>query len=343
VADCAENHPCADMSVQLPADQICPAFATEGKLSASTAGYSADALRKLARTDSRCRIGHSGAMFGPLVAGDANVLRNLVGVTDPAAVQALAQGKVLVQDARYVKNGRATISVEIMSDAGDGSAAPVTRKITVPAFALDDPVDSLIGLMSPETARGLGLTLTPAGSVWLPSQSTTSAQQQRADAAVSALAPGSVQVERGYQATDSAIAIGLAVAAAVVAVAAAGITTGLASADSQADLATLAAVGAAPRIRRSLSGFQCAVIAAMGALLGAVAGLVPAAALWWSQTPGEQSSYDAVTGMIQLWQHGPLVVPWPSMALIVLGLPLLAWLLAAGLTRSRVVLTRRTG
>jgi putative ABC transport system permease protein len=153
-----------------------------------------------------------------------------------------------------------------------------------------------------------------------------------------------VQVERGYQATDSAIAIGLAVAAMAVAVAAAGITTGLASADSQADLATLAAVGAAPRIRRSLSGFQCAVIAAMGALLGAAAGLVPAAALWWSsQSSGEQSSYDATTGTIQLWQHGPLVVPWASVALVVLGLPLLAWLLAAGFTRSRVVLTRRAG
>ena len=342
-ADCAGDHPCAEMSVQLPADQLCPAFTTDGKLSTSAAGYSTDALRKLARTDARCRIGHAGAMFDPLVAGDAQVLRNLVGVTDPAAVQALAQGKVLVQDDRFVKDGRATVSVEIMSDTGNGSAAPVTRRISVPAFALDDPTDSVTGLMSPETARGLGFTLTPVGSVWLPGQATTSAQQQRADAAVSALAPGSVQVERGFQETGSAIAVGLAVAAVVVAVAAAGITTGLASADSQADLATLAAVGAAPRIRRSLSGFQCAVIAAMGALLGAVAGLVPAAALWWSQSPGGQSSYDATTGMIQLWQHGPLVLPWASMALVVLGLPLLAWLLAAGFTRSRVVLTRRTG
>lgn len=343
-ADCAEDHPCADMSVQLPADQVCPPFATDGNLSAATTGYSTVALRKLARTDPRCRIGHAGAMFDSLVAGDAHVLRNLVGVTDPAAVQALAQGKVLVQDARFVRNGRATISVEIRSDTGNGSAAPVTRELTVPAFALDDPTDPVTGLMSPETARGLGLTLTAAGSVWLPGHETTSAQQQRADAAVSALAPGSVQVERGYQATDSAIAIGLAVAAMAVAVAAAGITTGLASADSQADLATLAAVGAAPRIRRSLSGFQCAVIAAMGALLGAAAGLVPAAALWWSsQSSGEQSSYDATTGTIQLWQHGPLVVPWASVALVVLGLPLLAWLLAAGFTRSRVVLTRRAG
>ena len=130
----------------------------------------------------------------------------------------------------------------------------------------------------------------------------------------------------------------------MVAVAAAGIATGLAAADSQADLATLAAVGAAPRIRRTLSGFQCAVIALMGAILGAAAGLVPAAALWGVHSGSTGMQYTASDGIVSLSPPGaPLDVPWSTMALVVVGLPLMAWLLAAGLTRSRVTLTRRSG
>lgn len=52
----------------------------------------------------------------------------------------------------------------------------------------------------------------------------------------------------------------------------AGQTRGLA-ADGRADLSTLAAVGASPRVRRALSMSQSAVIAGIGSLLGAAAGL----------------------------------------------------------------------
>ncbi|WP_042405303.1 FtsX-like permease family protein [Streptacidiphilus carbonis] len=341
-AGCVGDQPCADLSVELPADQICPAFSADGS---PRPGYqNADAIRRLARTDARCRTDRGGfSEFGTLVAGDATVLRNLAGVTDPAAVRALEQGKLLVQDARYIKDGRATISVGITGNGKGGTSATVTRKLSVPAFALSKPAGQVTGLMSPATARSIGLGTSPAGSIWLPGRSTGSAEKQRAQAAVTAIGLGSVQVERGYQGSHGAIAIGLAIAAAVVAIAAAGITTGLASADSQADLATLAAVGAAPRIRRTLSGFQCAVIAAMGALLGAAAGLVPAAGLWWSQASEGMPWFDPASGMVDLSERGPLTMPWSSMAVIVLGLPVLAWLLAAGFTRSRVVLSRRTG
>ncbi|MBC3842633.1 hypothetical protein GXW82_28025 [Streptacidiphilus sp. 4-A2] len=150
-------------------------------------------------------------------------------------------------------------------------------------------------------------------------------------------------MERGYQSTNSAITIGLAVIASVVAIGAAAIATGLAAADSQSDLATLAAVGAAPGIRRRLSGFQCMVIAAMGAVLGTGAGIVPAWALWRYRGQGTGLGESYIAGVIyRLPVPVPgLVLPWGTLALLVLGLPLLAWLLAAGCTRSRVLLTRR--
>ena len=63
-------------------------------------------------------------MFDPLVAGDAQVLRNLVGVTDPAAVQALAQGKVLVQDAAlYIGGEVKDVVITVPAYFGDNERA----------------------------------------------------------------------------------------------------------------------------------------------------------------------------------------------------------------------------
>ena len=346
-ADCVGNHPCSFASITLPKDQVCPAYATDAE-GAPLRTWSTSEIKALSRTDPRCRIEHGAAeRYGngySLTAGDATTLRNLTGVTDPAAVQALAQGKVLVPSPRLIENGRVTLSFDVSPAPDDPNGTDTTRTVTAPGFAVSTGVGTFTGMMSPATARTLGLSLAPGGSAWLPQQMPSSADEQRAQAAAERISDASVSVERGFHSESSAIELGLILAASVVAVAAAGIATGLAAADSQADLATLAAVGAAPRIRRTLSGFQCAVIAAMGALLGSAAGLVPAAALWrihWGS--GGSMDYDSVTGMINVQSGSPLSVPWAPMALVVVGLPLLAWLLAAGFTRSRTVLTRRVG
>ncbi|MHA6762778.1 FtsX-like permease family protein [Streptacidiphilus sp. PAMC 29251] len=347
-ADCVGDHSCGYVGITLPADRVCPVDAVDAK-GDPLKKYSSAEIRAMVKDDPRCKQDRgsvSYSSFGSVVAGDATLLHNLGGSSEPAAVAALAAGKVLVADPRYIENGRVTLSIEVSGGAsGAGSAGgDTTRTITAPAAAYHTGEGSPSTLMSPATARALGLTAVRAGSVWLPDRTTDSAAQQRAAAAVTRIGDASVDVERGYQSTNSAIAIILALVASVVAVAAAGIATGLAAADSQADLATLAAVGAAPRIRRTLSGFQCAVIATMGAILGAAAGLVPAAALWGVHSSNMSSSYSATDGTVTISAPTtPLDVPWGTMALVVIGLPLMAWLLAAGLTRSRVVLTRRTG
>ena len=348
-ADCQGDHSCGYVSTVLPADRVCPVEAVDAK-GEPLKKYSSAEIRAMVKDDPRCRQDRgsiSYSSFGSIVAGDATVLHNLTGRTDPAAAAALAAGKVLVSDPRYIENGKVVLTVEITGNgSGSGSAgqSDTTRTVTAPAAPFRAEPGSPEALMGPATAQALGLAAVPSGSVWLPDQAPDSAAQQRAAAAVSRIGDGSVTVERGYQGTNSAIAIILALVAAVVAVAAAGIATGLAAADSQADLATLAAVGAAPRIRRTLSGFQCAVIATMGAILGAAAGLVPAAALWGVHSSDMSASYSATDGTVSIpTPTTPLDVPWGTMALVVVGLPLLAWLLAAGLTRSRVVLTRRIG
>jgi putative ABC transport system permease protein len=347
-ADCLGSHACSEFAtIELPADQVCPAYATDAQ-GKPVRNYSAAEIKALTRTDPRCRTeqGDGGGYFSStsVAVGDATVLRNLVGVTDPAAVAALAQGKVLVRSPRLIENGRVTLSIDVDPGQESQGGSSSTRTFTAPGFAISTDVGTFSALMSPETARTMGLALEPGGSAWLPKQMPSSAEEQRAAAAVSDVGGGSVAVERGYQNDTTAIEFGLVAAAALVAIAAAGIATGLAAADSQADLATLAAVGAAPRIRRTLSGFQCAVIAVMGALLGSAAGLVPAEALWRVHVGQRgQPGYNFNTGVIDVLPGSVVSVPWGTMALVVVGLPLMAWLLAAGFTRSRVVLTRRAG
>lgn len=353
---CGDGKDCGQPTLLLPPERACPAFAGTGPNPGSTGDLSADEQKRIMQNDPRCRsgLGH-GMAFDPVVAGDATVLHNLFGSTDPALVQALAQGRMLVPDARFVKDGKATLSIAVYpgnQDSGsngmsDSSPVPTIRTVTVPAVAVTAPVVAASALISPDAARQAGMSVTPIGSVWLPQQALSSADEQRITAAAGQSDDASVNVERGYTDSTGAIAIALAIAAAVVAVGAAGIATGLAAADSQADLATLAAVGAAPRIRRTLSGFQCAVIALMGALLGSAAGLVPAAALWNSHTSDATAMgagvYNRLTALIETRPSGALVVPWGSIALIVIGLPALSWLLAAGLTRSRMLMVRRLG
>ena len=88
-----------------------------------------------------------------------------------------------------------------------------------------------------------------------------------------------LKVERGYQGGDDTTMLALAAVAAFVTLGAAAISTGLAITDGQADLETLAAVGARPRVRRTLAGSQASITAAMGAVLGSATGLVPAVAV----------------------------------------------------------------
>ena len=88
-----------------------------------------------------------------------------------------------------------------------------------------------------------------------------------------------LSVERGYDSEYGLGLLALVAGAGVITLGAAGIATGLAQADARADHATLAAVGAAPRLRRTLAAAQALSISGLGTALGVAAGFVPAVAL----------------------------------------------------------------
>ncbi|MFJ9454940.1 FtsX-like permease family protein [Kitasatospora sp. NPDC101447] len=336
---CTDSGPCGYISVEMPKEDRCPAFAPETELSAGE-------LDRILAGDKRCQVNtRRGNPFGALNAGDATLLRNLYGVTDEAAGQALAAGKAVVFDPRYIKDGKVAVQYSEPVDytaSGNADHKPAYTEIAVDAVLANSAVSAPgQAVVSPATAARLGFVTSPAGSVWLPDAMPSDGSQQRADGALAKISDHDVlSIERGYQSEAGLVSLGLTAFAALVALGAAGIATGLAAADSQRDLTTLAAVGAEPRIRRSLSGFQCGVIAAMGALLGVVCGIVPGVAL--RKVEGAASTYPGMSPE-EIANKAIVVFPWPTIAATVVVLPLLAAALAAVLTRSRITMLRRSG
>ena len=159
----------------------------------------------------------------------------------------------------------------------------------------------------------------------------THAEQDRLQAAVGD--QFYVQVEEQPAPNRTALIV-LIVIAGVITLGAAAIATGLAAADGRADLATLAAVGASPRVRRTLSLSQSGVIAGLGSLIGTVAGLGASIAVLAALNQGYAQVWPAPTPY-------PLSVPWLNVGTALVVVPAIAMLGAGLLTRSRLPIERR--
>ncbi|MCX5210920.1 FtsX-like permease family protein [Kitasatospora sp. NBC_00240] len=392
---------CGNVDVSTPKERRCPA----DDLYAAPAS-TPEQFREL-RKDPRCKqdaTSFRGGAFGSLQVGDSTLLHNYFGIHEQAAEQALAAGKALVFDPKYLKDGKITLdltepyqdesagpsaapssaapsatqspgatpsagpSTSVSpsasasasasssaapaaglpiagrpTDGGGPSHRPAVHQVTVDAVLVTVPlpVTWSRAVIAPQVVQRLGLTSTDAGSVWLPEKRPGDASEQKTLAAVDRISEGvQFEVERGYRAQGDLATLALTGFAALVALGAAGIATGLAAADSQRDLTTLAAVGAAPRIRRTLSGFQCGVIAAMGAVLGTICGVVPAVAL--RKVEGVATPYPGM-GPEEAVDRTVVVFPWMTMGITLVVLPLVAVALAALLTRSRIALLRTSG
>lgn len=93
-----------------------------------------------------------------------------------------------------------------------------------------------------------------------------------------------------------------------------GVAVALGEAESRPDQRTLLAIGAHPRLRRRIAAARAACLALLAGLLAIPAGLIP---VW-----GLLSSRGA-----------PLVVPWPEVAVALIGVPVLATVGALVLSR----------
>lgn len=261
---------------------------------------------------------------------DGSAISAMVGMPVPQAVAALRAGKAVVFDKSLLHDGKTTLTASGRHD----------RRVTVAAVAITTGFVAGVTVLPPSLATSLtGLPPQIEGVLAVLPHPPTDAQRQALNAALLGLAPNvglTLQTESGFHDSTEWALYALVGAAGVIALGAAAIATLLANVDGRADLVTLGAVGASPRTRRIISMSRAGVIAGLGVVIGVAAGFVPAVA--WIRR-----QVNATEPLYRLGPHLRVVVPWPQIALLALGVPLLAMLVAGAFTRSRLPSERRGG
>lgn len=289
-----------------------------------------DALRR-SEQDPLCN-GHTlTAGLTNLAVGGPADLQALTGLADRGQADVLARGGAVVPLSLYEPDrGTATF----VSRSANGG---VQRSFTVPAEPL--PRDAIqVTVLSARAAATQHLALQPVGVIARGPAAPTQEQEDRLRSGLSLLGvDAGISVERGYHTSNSFGMLALLLGSAVIVLGASGIATGLAAADGKADLATLAAVGASPRTRRTLAAFQSAVTAGLGTTLGIAAGLVPAVGMVRALNAAARQA------RFPRFDPYPLVLPWTNLLVTALVVPLIAAGAAALLTRSRLPMVRRIG
>ncbi|UDY24737.1 ABC transporter permease [Nocardioides sp. Kera G14] len=259
------------------------------------------------------------------------------GITlDDAARTALDSGKGLVDSSAH-ESGAVAVR-DWSTTTGDTEPTPVE----VPAVATDLRLrgrlpegavqPTLAGLVvSPATAAKLRLVDTDDVEPWITAIADRSADalgsrgEDAVRGAVATVDQGewNLSVTTRHRSTYWLVLLLLTVLGAFTVLLGTFSATGLALDDARLDMATLSAVGARPRTRRIAAGAHAAVIAFVGAVLGIAVGF----------TPGMAAAYLLTSVGSDGWI---LVVPWPLLGVLLVGLPLLAGATTAAVHRTRV-------
>jgi putative ABC transport system permease protein len=260
------------------------------------------------------------------------------GRSVPAAVREALPGQEWQRASAVLRRGGV-----VLFGRTDGSDPRTTirlghgPRLTVPSETVGVGGDTamVMGILSPSVARDLHLRVRTVGLL-LTGTTLTPAQEDDLQQVLRGMDQNSyVYTERGYQVASAEkvvlwILFGLA---AVLMLGGTLTATFLALADARPDLATLSAVGASPRTRRSVAAAYAVSIGFVGAVLGAAVGFIPGVAVSYPLTraynPGDP---------------GPshyLEVPWQEIVGLVVLLPLVTALVVGLLARSRLPLVAR--
>lgn len=289
-----------------------------------------------ARVDPKCAdILDRVQVSGVLVDDGTNLgaFTNATGADLAAAVATLKAGGIVVPGEEYLDNGQAQLAVINVdtSNGFSGDPADTAPRQTYPAHHLSTGVLRYV-VVPPAVVQAAGLIETPGLAVGLTTRVPTTAEEDKVNQMLEALRVYG-QIERGAPVETPGELWLLMAAAAIIALAAAAVGTALAAADGRADLSTLAAVGASPRLRRGLSLSQSAVIAGLGSVLGAIAGLGAALAVIAAINFEYVNAWPATLWVVR--------IPWLSLIVALLVVPAIAMLGAGLLTRSRLPIERR--
>lgn len=265
-----------------------------------------------------------------------------------AARRVLQQGGAVVFTSRHTDAHQAIARAGVFHDDTGNRQKRVRVRLPALFVHIDNEVTApAAAIMSPTSLRRLGLKPTTA-SLLLTGGVSKAAEEDITEglrASGNGYVYPTIYVERGYQADTSTWLIQLILAglAAVLMMGGTLTATYLALSDARPDLATLAAVGAAPRTRRGIAAAYAVVVALVGALLGVLVGLVPGIAVTYPLTTSGQGTECfgnrcVATGTTT----GPFLdIPWLLIAGVVIGLPLLMAGVVAATTRGRLPLAAR--
>lgn len=279
------------------------------------------------------QLSYRSNAFGEVMVDDGTTVSAMFGAHLPQAEAALRAGRAVVADGSLLRDGKVTLRVDKVSDSATGRG-PEPTKVAIPATPVQAGFPAAEVVLPPSMARSLTGAPQVVGVAAVLSHPPTAAQRQAVDAALLDLQPDlQLEFDDGFRArVDQWVLYALVGAAAVIALGAAAVATMLANVDGRADLVTLGAVGASPRTRRIISISRAGMIAGLGGVIGTAAGFVPAIA-WIKRQTDQRGSW----GDVQL----RLVVPWPLIALLAVGVPLLAMLIAGAFSRSGLPSERR--
>lgn len=227
-------------------------------------------------------------------------------------------------------------------EQGDGPPRLVSLReaARVPARALDRtrfteafPRRDVGAVTTTETLRRIGQVSFDGLALQAPDRAiTTQEQEAMRDAVERAGLEAEVHVERGFQREDLILVLAVIGLAGFIMLVATLIATALSQAEAQSMSSTLAAVGATRLTRRNIAAAQAGSLAAIGATLGVLIGLVPGIALVRHSAVGRAQW--AADGL-------PLVVPWMQLLVPVVVIPLIAAALAWVSIRKHPTVTRR--
>ncbi len=332
-----ENQVFCEFQLQAAPETVCPYLAL-----LRTQGLTPDQINA-ASTDPRCAHPFRPQSPAPVVA-DSSGLALLTGASgaDLQRAQAvLDAGGIVVQDARYLKDGKVSVALVAGSKdqvaAGPGASpndvAANAPHLDFPGYLLTTGAHTSAAIISPAAVARAGWTSHPFALVAATSRMPTQAEQDRLQGHLSPLSMYAAVEQGAPSDTDPRLWI-LMGAAAAITLAAAGVGTGLAAADGRQDLSTLAAVGASPRLRRGLSLSQSGVIAGLGSILGAAAGTGTAIAIVVALNQRYAGTWPAPDPY-------PVIMPWLILGFSLLVVPAIAMLGAGSLARSRLPIERR--
>jgi putative ABC transport system permease protein len=289
-----------------------------------------------------------GSDFGMALVGEAALAMVLPADDDDLddARGMLEQGGLVVLTSRPVDVDR----VEVGGSVGSADGSPPQRldRVVLPAYYLQVQLPAPAMVISPPGGLDeLGLTAEEAGYV-LDARELTKAEEDDLRELVQGVSDNAyVYVERGYQEeNETLILLGiLFVLGGVLMLGGTLTATFLALSDARPDLATLSAVGAAPRTRRGVAASFALVVGGVGAVVGAAVGFIPGIAISYPLTTQYGACTFSGSGMTTCEEvPGPshyLDIPWPFIIGLVIVLPLLTALIVGLTARSRLPLVAR--